>query len=263
MGQLINLCGKAIHLEDVITFNMDYRRYMFIPCFREVRGIETTKSFWGKETNNTYTRYEFYKQIPYGVVLGDKESPWPGDSFAYKTTGEIIALDLFKRATKSAGDAIHLASRALKIDTSINQKMRILLDGGQVKECRYDELPAKLICSDGREMDVYKNSPAYDQLGENITPNEKRVPVLEVYVAKNKKYIFFGDGINVDNVEEPYQALLTAYNILHADKKTQKKLAAEKISLPKINLGSIKFQSPFVISKPEEKAEITEEKNEE
>ena len=252
MGRLVNLCGKAIQLEDVIGFSMDRKNYMFIPCFREVAELVTTRSFFGKENTSTNVRYVFEKHIPYGVVLGDKETPWPGEAYAYKTAGEIIGLDLFKGVKKAAGDAAHLAARAMKINTSINQKYRILVDGRDLKECRYDELPAKLICRDGRKMDVYKDSEIYNLLGQDITPYEEPVPVLEVYVGKNKKYIFFGNGIDVDNVEEPYQALLTAYNYLHEDKKEKQKLASPKIALPKFDLGSIKIQSPFVIKKNEE-----------
>lgn len=256
MSRLVNLCGKAIHLEDVVSFATDRRSYLFIPCFREIAQVDSKKSFFGKETNTVSLCYVFDKQIPYGVVLGDKESPWPGESYAYKTAGEIIGLDLFKSIKKATGDAAHLAARALKIDTSINQKIRILVDGREVKECRYDELPAKLICRDGRKIDVYKNSPIYNLLGQNITPHVESVPVLEVYMTKNKKLLFFGDGIDIDNVDEPYQALMIAYNELHAEKDNKKRNAAPKITLPK--LGSIKLQSPIAIKKAEEEKEESE-----
>ena len=249
MGRMVNLCGKAIQLEDVIGFAMDRRNYIFIPCFREVAQITTNKTFFGKETSTVSTHYEFYKHIPYGAVLGEKESVWPGESYAYKTAGEIVGVQFAKKAMKAAGDAVHFAVRALKIDTSINRKYRILVDGRDLKEFRLDELPARLICRDGRKMDVYKNSEMYHRLGQNITPYEEPVPVLEVQMAKNKKYIFFGNGIDVDNVEEPYQALLTAYNIIHEEKEKKKVAHKPLINLPKFN--TIKIQSPIVFKKPE------------
>ena len=260
MGRLVNLCGKAVQLEDVTGFAMDRKNYIFIPCFREVAELVTSRSFFGKESTSARLHYQFDKHIPYGVVLGEKETPWPGEAYAYKTAGEIISVDLFKSVKKNVGDAAHLAARALKIDTSINQQRRILIDGKDLKTCRLDELPARLILSDGRKMDVYKNSEMYHLLGQDITPYEEPVPILEVYVGKNKKYIFFGNGIDVDNVEEPYQALLTAYNILHEEKESAKKIAGPKISLPKIDLGSIKIQSPFVIKKKNEDS-VPEEEN--
>lgn len=252
MNKLVNLCGKAIKLEDVTGFAMDRKNYVFIPCFREVSQLVTSKSFFGKETSTVVKRYEFYHHIPYAVVLGEKESAWPGEAYAYKTAGEIAGLETLKRAFKVVGDTAHLAARALKIDTSINRKYRLLVDGRDYKECRFDELPARLICQDGRKVDVYKDSELYFQLGKNITPYEEPVPVLEVQVGKNKKLMFFGNGIDVDNVEEPYQALLTAYNLLHDEKANKKKITAPKISIPKIDLGSIKIQSPILIKKKEE-----------
>lgn len=249
MDRLVNLCGKAVRLEDIIGFAMDRKNYVYIPCFREITEVSTTRSLFGKERNSYVSRFEFYKHIPYGVVLGEKEVPCPGESYAYKTVGEIIGMDLFKSVKKAAGDAAHLAARALKIDTSINRKLRILVDGRDLKECRFDELPARLIYQDGRKVDVYKDSELYYQLGKNITPYEEPVPILEVQVSKNKKLIFFGDGIDVDNVNEPYQALLTAYNLLHAEKKEKKKLSTPKINLPRIGIDSIKLQSPFVIKR--------------
>ena len=253
MDKLVNLCGKAIKLEDVTGFAMDRKNYVFIPCFREISQLETSKTFFGKEKNTVVKRYVFYQHIPYGVVLGEKESAWPGEAYAYKTAGEIAALETLKKTFKVVGDTAHMAARALKIDTSINKKYRLLVDGRDYKECRFDELPARLIYQDGRKVDVYKDSELYFQLGKDITPYEEPVPVLEVQVGKNKKLMFFGNGIDVDNVEEPYQALLTAYNLLHDEKVNRKKIAVPKIAIPKIDLGSIKIQSPLVIKKKEEK----------
>ena len=51
MNKLVNLCGKAIKLEDVTGLAMDRKNYVFIPCFREVSQLVTSKSFFGKETS--------------------------------------------------------------------------------------------------------------------------------------------------------------------------------------------------------------------
>lgn len=35
MGQLIDLCGKAVQLEDIKNFEKSIRKYVFCPCFVE------------------------------------------------------------------------------------------------------------------------------------------------------------------------------------------------------------------------------------
>ena len=100
MSRLVDLGKKAINLEEVTGFSIDRKNYLFIPCFREVSQLVASKSFFGKESHSVKTYYEFYHHIPYAVVLGEKEKPFPGDTYAYKTAGEIIGVDLVRKFTK-------------------------------------------------------------------------------------------------------------------------------------------------------------------
>lgn len=262
MDRLVNLCGKAMRLEDIGSFGLNRVNYVYIPCFREINEIVTKKrNILSKGTSEVVTRYEFCQHIPYGMMLGDKDEPIPGDTRAFKITSpkEFIAMDLYRHVKKIAGDAAHLAARKLNIDTSINQKVRILLDGSIVKEYRYDEIPAKLIYSDGRKVDVYKGSDIYNQIGQDLTPVVESVPTLEVLAGKNRKYVFCGNGIDAENVEEVYQTLLAAYNLFHTEAE-QEKLEKGKKILPGIGIGSVRIQSPFVLKKSE-KEETADKKD--
>ena len=150
----------------------------------------------------------------YGAVLSDQEKPSANDKYAIKTDSGFIINKLIDKVTKPMGDALRLINRNVGIDTSINIEMRIWTRGQTLSITRWGDLPARIIYMDGRSVDVYPNSAEYKQLDQTITPTTRDVHTLEVHMNNNTTLVFFGDGIDLLDIETPYQALMEAKNMM-------------------------------------------------
>lgn len=221
MGQLIDLCGKAVQLEDIKNFEKGYRKYVFCPYFTEILSpYVAKKSIFNSETV-TVKQFKYIGVYPYGAVLGDREKPTANDRYAIKTDSGFIVNKIIDTVKSPIGNATRLVSNKLGIDTSINKDMRIWSRGQTFEITKWGNLPAKIKYSNGREVDVFPNTVEYKQLGESITPTTRDVPTLEVHMKNNTTLVFFGGGIDLIEVDTPYQALLNAINTLN--KPRQKK----------------------------------------
>ena len=221
MKQLYDLCGKAVYLEDIKSFEKCYRRYVFCPCFVETIQQYVSKSFLKSETH-TVKSFQFVGVYPYGAVLGDKEKPSDDDRYAIKTDTGFIVNKILDNIKSPIGNAVRIVNNKLGIDASINKDMRIWSRGQTLEETKWGALPAKLRYSNGREVDVYPNSVEYNALGDTITPTVKDVPALVVHMKNNTSYIFFGGGIDLMDIDTPYQALLDAVNAVNAPKQKKR-----------------------------------------
>ena len=73
-------------------------------------------------------------------------------------------------------------------------------------------------------------------------------------VVDKTSHVFFGGGVDLDDAEATYKTLLEAYNQYQAsEKKNRDFLPKFNVNIPKLNMPSIKIQSPFVIRKNETK----------
>ena len=77
---------------------------------------------------------------------------------------------------------------------------------GRIFERTLDEIPAILYRDDGKQSEVFKNDELYAKLGEPIAPTIVTVPAL-IITVKDGNYIFFGDGIQIDDIENEYERL--------------------------------------------------------
>ena len=226
MGQLIDLCGKAVHLEEIKSFAKNVRKYVFCPCFQEVISTSETKSFFGKKTTNTTTSFQYVGAYPYGAVLNDRENPVPNDRYAIKTDAGFIINKVLDGITAPLGNAVRMVQNGLGIDRSVNMDMRIWTRGQTLNITKWGDLPAKIRYANGREVDVYPNSTEYNQLCQSITPTTKDVPTLEVQMKNNTTLIFFGAGIDIADVDSTYQALLSVHNAVKLPEQNKKNIFA-------------------------------------
>ena len=81
MRQLFDLCGKAVYLEDIKSFEKSHRKYVFCPCFVETLSQYVSKSFLKNETR-TVKSFQYVGFYPYGAVLSDREKPIQNDRYA-------------------------------------------------------------------------------------------------------------------------------------------------------------------------------------
>lgn len=247
MGQLIDLCGTPIQLEQVKQFRLVKREYLFYPAYKEVQA--QSFSLFARKGATDKKKFEFVKMVPFGALLSDKEKPSSG-SYEIKSFGEAAAFNVLAEMGKAIGNVATLAADLLRVDTSGNKEFHVLTQGRRMTVIKLRDIPAKVSFLSGKVSDVYKNDPIYEFLGEPISPTVVAVPTLVVTVDKTT-HVFFGEGIDLNDAEGTYHALLEAYNKLQEEKPKVKERNLPKISVPKLSVPTIKIQSPFVVKKKE------------
>jgi len=261
MSALIDLCGTPIQLEHVRSFRLVKRDCIFYPVYQEVH--TQTFSLFARKNAENKRKFEFVKMIPYGILLSNKERPL-SDNYEIKSFGEAAAFDILSKMGKALGNAATLAADMLRIDTSGNTEYNILTEGRRVTHIKLRDIPAKVRFLSGKVSDVYKNDPIYEFLGEPISPTVVVVPTLVVTVDKATR-VFFGSGIDLEDAEATYHALLDTYNRFQEENSKGKNVSFPKfsMSIPKLSVPSINVPSPFVIKRnaPElqESSQISED----
>lgn len=71
---------------------------------------------------------------------------------------------------------------------------------GRIFQTYIEDIPALLVRNDGKFSDVHKNDELYPQLGEPIAPAINTMHAL--VIKADEDYIFYGNGIQVDNIQE-------------------------------------------------------------
>lgn len=248
MNQLIDLCGTPIRLEKIKDFRLVKRECLFYPAYQEME--EQTFSLFARFGAEKKKKFKFVKMAPFGMLLNDKEKPQNG-GYEIKSFGEAAALNVLSGVGKAVGNMANLAADMLRIDTSGNKEFRIRMQGGRLTNIKLRDVPAKVMFLSGKVSDVYKNDPIYEFLGEPIAPTIAVVPTLVVTVEK-ATHVFLGGGVDLDDAEAAYHQLFEMYKQFQEESEKKKAVATLpriNLSLPKLNMPSIKIQSPFVVSK--------------
>jgi len=249
MSQLIDVCGTPIQLEQVKSFRLVKRDYIFYPAYQETQSLAS--SMFARFGASDKKKFQFVKMMPFGAVLTNKEKPALG-GYEIKSFDEAVGAHLLEGVGNAVGNVAGVAMDILRVDTSGNKQLNILTVGRRSLQIRMREIPAKVMFLSGKVSDVYKNDSIYDFLGEPIAPVISAVQALVVNVDK-ASYVFFGNGIDVEDAEQVYHSLLNAYNEMQARKEElllatkEKKARMPRIELPKLDFSAIKIQSPFVI----------------
>ena len=245
MGKLIDICGEPIDIDKIQGFHLYSRDYIYSPFYEETAD---TRPALFRRFSSTEKRFVFRRMMPLGCVLGEREKP-SLSGHEIKSFGEAAG----KYALQAIGDAFsnvgHMAADLFHIDLSSNVRYNVMTPGHRMTEVRLRDIPAKVRFLSGKLSDVYKNDQIYEFLGEPIAPAFTRVKTLVLNVEK-KTLVFFGNGIDTDDPDAIYKALIDQHNAAE-ELKTQKKPrpSLPKIEFPRIDIGSIKLQMPFVIKK--------------
>lgn len=243
MSQLIDICGTPIALEKIRNFRLVKRDFLFYPAYQEVATMSF--SLFARMGDSNKKKFEFVQMVPFGTLLGDKEKPALG-GYEIKSFNEALTFSLIEDAKNALGNVAGLAADFLRIDTSGNKQFTILTTGRRLVKLKMRDIPARVSFLTGKVSDVYKNDPIYSFLGEPIAPVIGSVQALIVTVDKSN-YVFFGNGIDVEDIETVYYSLLDAYNQLQsAQDNIKPRLASPKVTLrfPKVKLPFLKLSSP-------------------
>lgn len=248
MGQLIDLCGLPIQLDNIKSFQLVKRDFLFYPAYQEVE--EQSFSLFARFGAASKKKFVFQSMVPFGALLNDKEKP-TGKAYEIKSFGEAATLRILAGVEKAVSDVAGIAVDLLRIDTSGNKTYHVLTEGRRITDIKLRDIPAKVRFLSGKVSDVYKNDSIYQFLGEPISPVVVSVPTLVVTVDKST-HVFFGGGVDLEDAEATYHSLLETYNNYQAaiaQKKPQGILPKFNISLPKLKMPSIKLQSPITIDR--------------
>lgn len=254
MSQLIDLCGTPIRLDQIKSFRLVKRDYLFYPAYEETQGFAS--SVFARFGAEHRKKFQFVQMVPFGAVLGDKEQP-KLDGYEIKSFDEALISSLLDTAGKAITTAGSFVADALMLDTSGMKSFRIMTQGRRVIKLKLKDIPAKVSFLSGKVSDVYKNDKIYPYLGETISPTVVAVPTLVVTVGKST-YAFFGNGIDVEDAESAYRSLLDAYN-QHLSQAGEKK----RIEFPKVHLTLPKLNLPFIAARSSPELPVDEPAQEE
>ncbi|MBR2645623.1 MAG: hypothetical protein IKD54_10110 [Clostridia bacterium] len=201
MEQVFDICGTRIPYKEIKDFRVVYREYIYRPLYREQLG--TLKKIRG-------SKYVFSEMVPFASVLvaDDKHYKLATKEAYAKTVGESIIKDMASLALS------RIQSKAGR------KKYHCQHISGRYFTVYLDDIPATLIRSDGKMSDVYENDSLYPLLGEPIAPAVLTVPTLKI-TTKNEEYLFYGNGIQLSDVNSAYVALGSKVDSMAALKESK------------------------------------------
>lgn len=206
-NDLFEIYGTQIELSSIKNYRLRQVEYLLRPVYAERQYIN--KGLFGK-TNMT-SQIEFAQMEYYAAVI---------DETKYKNAvEEQVPFNMAEAVVKTVVEGIGGVVNAI---FGGNQQKKIIYHLMSASERTfyrsYEDIPAVLVRFDGKRSEVFRNDELYSKLGEPIAPTIEKIPALEIETTTGK-YLFFGKGIMLKNIEGDYERLKSAFEI-----EKQKKL---------------------------------------
>lgn len=194
MQNTFDICGTPIPFDRIKSYRIVQREYIYRPAYKEKdAGLFSVLS--GQ-------KYEFYKMVPYAAILSDDEYKHAVKNAKAESVKESLAKDLAVGLVSTIGSKFNIKELKSKKYKCINVAERTF-------ETYLEEIPAILFRKDGKISDVSKDDELYHLLGEPISPTILIVPALQI-VTKEETFVFYGNGIQLNDLELPYKDLREA-----------------------------------------------------
>lgn len=194
MNNTFDICGTPIPFDSIYSYRIIQREYIYRPAYKEKdAGLLSVLSSH---------KYDFYKMVPYAAILSDNEYLHAIKSAKAENVKESLAKDLAVGLVSTIGSKFNI--KELK-----SKKYKCINVAGRTFETYLEDIPATLFRKDGRISDVRKDDELYHLLGEPISPTVLIVPALQI-VTKKETFIFYGNGIQLNDLELPYKDLKEA-----------------------------------------------------
>ena len=184
MEQILDICGTRIPYSEIKEFRIVHREYIYRPSYREQTGMLR---------KNGRTKYEFCQMIPFAAVL-------VADDKHYKLASRQAYAKSIKDSIIKDVAVMTLSRLKSRVERRQYHCQNI---SGRFFTVFLDDIPALLIRNDGKVSDVYKNDSLFPLLGEPIAPAVMTVPTLKI-VTKNEDFLFYGNGIQLQDVQAAY-----------------------------------------------------------
>ena len=206
---LFEIYGTQVELSSIKSYRLKQMEYLLRPVYAERQYV--SKGMFGKTTITT--RIEFVQMEYYAAVI---------DETKYKNAvEEQVPFNMAEAVVKTVVEGIDGVVNAI---FGGNQRKKIvyhLMSASERTFYRsYEDIPAVLIRFDGKRSEVYRNDELYSKLGEPIAPTIEKIPALEIDTNAGK-YLFFGKGIMLKNIESDYERLKKAFENEKQKKREQ------------------------------------------
>lgn len=212
MNAELEICGTHIAFSDIRDYRIVQREYIYRPVYKEKRSL--LMKFLSS------SNYEFSNMLPYAAIIDENEYKHAIKQNKTNLIGESTIKNIAAGVFSSVAEAYFMKESVIKDVTSgvistvmdkipfkknKHEKYYCINTSGRVFTTNLNEIPAVVVRNDGKVSDVYMNKDSFQLLGEKFSPTILTVPALLI-VAK-QSYMFFGNGIQLDNIEDVYNNL--------------------------------------------------------
>ena len=212
MQNTFDICGTPIPYDHIKSYRIIQREYIYRPAYKEKEA--------GLLSVLSGQKYEFFKMVPYAAILSDDEYKHAIKSAKAQSIKESITKDLAVGLISTIGTKFNIKELKSKKYKCVNVAERIF-------ETYLEDIPAIVFRKDGKISDVTKDDELYHLLGEPISPTILMVPALQI-ITKEETFLFYGNGIQLNDLELPYKDLREA---LEYRSSTNQTLETKKTSL--------------------------------
>lgn len=229
MLEFFDIFGTPIPYKDIKDFRIVQKEYIYRPAYEEYTYIE--KSFL---KNTQIKKFRFVSMIPYAAIIdeSDRRQIISGKGHSLE---ENIGVEIFNDIRETIGDKLKLKAIKGKRYLCLNQT-------GRTFQVYLDEIPVLIKMEDGRIVEVDKDNPLFHELGNTVVPTINIVPALIITGKEN--YIFWGNGIQIQNIENEYKRLQIELSEYKQAKKPlakeRKTIEKKEITLPKLPKFTLK-----------------------
>lgn len=212
MNAEFDICGTHIAFSDIKEYRIVQREYIYRPVYKE-KQFSLTKLL-------SNSKYEFINMLPYAAIIDENEYKHAIKRNKAMLIGESTIKNIANGLLSSVAEAYFMKESVIKdvtsgvISTVIDkipfkrsrhETYHCINIAGRLFTTKLSEIPAVVVRNDGKVSDVYMNKDSLQLLGEKFSPTILTVPTLLI-VAK-QTYMFFGNGIQLENVEDIYNEL--------------------------------------------------------
>lgn len=223
--EYFDIMGTPIKLSTIKSFRLVQSEYVYRPCYT----VQIDKGILGLSKGQK--KYVFHHMEPYAAIISEKGFSSATEKYETKTLLESMGKDTFNAVGIVADRMRHKKLKA--------KKYVLKNTAGRIFSSYLDEIPVLAMDeTTGKATDVYKYDPEYALLlGDNPTPAINMVYALKIS-TKEEEFLFFGNGIQLEDVGREYERLKLVMEEYSVQKKDGMKLNVPKktVTLPKINI---------------------------
>lgn len=200
--------GAQIPLNDIVYYQIVQREYVFRPAYKEKANV-LKRVF-------SINKYEFSEMMPYAAIITESE-------FKSVNKRKLLVGDLTKSAIGIVNSVVsrinpgeiasNIAQGAVggvldKLGSAVGfEKYYCVFPSGRTTTISLGSIPPLVTTADGKVFEPTKRELKYAMPNENTRAIISTVPAL--LIKTQVDYLFYGNGINLVDVNNAYMQLST------------------------------------------------------